>query len=116
MESAQDTFHKREGLGGRWEKDEHQDQPQQPDPHLSPNKMQPQNLIFIGGAQPCYKMPAERKLAGELDIHRNTVIKAYGELVDEGYLIVSSKRPKGYFVKEIADDGVHSSAFSRWRK
>lgn len=56
-----------------------------------------QNLILSGELSPGYKMPAERKLAGELDIHRNTVIKAYGELVDEGYLIVSSKRPKGYF-------------------
>ena len=66
---------------------------------------------FIGELSPGYKMPAERKLAGELDIHRNTVIKAYGELVDEGYLIVSSKRPKGYFVKEIADDGVPFKRF-----
>ena len=49
-----------------------------------------QNLILSGELSPGYKMPAERKLAGELDIHRNTVIKAYGELVDEGYLIVSS--------------------------
>lgn len=29
----------------------------------------------------------------------------------EGYLIVSSKRPKGYFVKEIADDGVPFKRF-----
>ena len=42
-----------------------------------------QNLILSGELSPGYKMPAERKLAGELDIHRNTVIKAYGELVDE---------------------------------
>ena len=70
-----------------------------------------QNLILSGELSPGYKMPAERKLAGELDIHRNTVIKAYGELVDEGYLIVSSKRPKGYFVKEIADDGVPFKRF-----
>ena len=75
-----------------------------------------QNLILSGELSPGYKMPAERKLAGELDIHRNTVIKAYGELVDEGYLIVSSKRPKGYFVKEIATTECHSSTFSRWRK
>lgn len=70
-----------------------------------------QNLILSGELSPGYKMPAERKLARELDIHRNTVIKAYGELVDEGYLIVSSKRPKGYFVKEIADDGVPFKRF-----
>ena len=26
-----------------------------------------------------YKLPSERKLAAELDVHRNTVVKAYGE-------------------------------------
>lgn len=46
-----------------------------------------------------YKMPAERKLAEELGVHRNTVVKAYGELIAEGYLTVSRKTPKGYFVK-----------------
>lgn len=63
MESAQDTFHKREGLGGRWEKDEHQDQSQQPDPHLSPNKMRHSEFDFIGGAQP-WLQDAGRAKAG----------------------------------------------------
>ena len=76
-----------------------------------------QNLILSGELSPGYKMPAERKLAGELDIHRNTVIKAYGELVDEGYLIVSSKRPKGLLCqRRLPTTECHSSAFSRWRK
>lgn len=70
-----------------------------------------QNLILSGELSHGYKMPAERKLAGELDIHRNTVIKAYGELVDEGYLIVSSKKPRGYFVREIADGAVPFNRF-----
>ena len=70
-----------------------------------------QNLILSGELSTGYKMPAERKLAEELGIHRNTVIRAYGELVDEGYLIVSQKRPKGYFVKEIADDGIPFQRF-----
>ena len=61
-----------------------------------------QNLILSGELSRGYKMPAERRLAQELGVHRNTVIKAYGELVDDGYLIVSSKKPRGYFVKEIA--------------
>ncbi len=60
-----------------------------------------QNLVLSGEIGQGYKMPAERRLAEELDVHRNTVIKAYGALVDEGYLIVSTKKPKGYFVKEI---------------
>ena len=70
-----------------------------------------QNLILSGEISHGYKMPSERRLAEELQIHRNTVIKAYGELVDEGYLIVSSKSPRGYFVKEIADDGVPFNRF-----
>lgn len=70
-----------------------------------------QNLILSGELEPQYKMPAERKLAEELSLHRNTVIKAYGELVDEGYLIVSTKSPKGYFVKEAADGVVPFNRF-----
>ncbi len=70
-----------------------------------------QNLILSGEINEGYKMPAERKLAEELEVHRNTVVKAYGELVDEGYLIVSVRKPKGYFVKEIADDGVQFNRF-----
>ena len=52
-----------------------------------------QNLVLSGEIGQGYKMPAERRLAEELDVHRNTVIKAYGALVDEGYLIVSTKKP-----------------------
>lgn len=44
-----------------------------------------------------YKLPAERKLSDALGVHRNTIIKAYKLLVDEGYISVSQK-PKGYFV------------------
>ena len=71
-----------------------------------------QNLILSGELSPGYKMPAERKLAGELDIHRNTVIKAYGELVDEGYLI--GRRVT--LSRRLPTTECHSSAFSRWRK
>lgn len=46
-----------------------------------------------------YKMPSERKLAAELGVHRNTIVKAYSELIAEGYLYASRQAPKGYFVK-----------------
>ncbi len=38
-----------------------------------------------------YKLPAERKLAEELGVHRNTVIKAYDELIADGFIIASRK-------------------------
>ncbi len=58
-----------------------------------------------------YKLPAERKLAEELGVHRNTVVKAYGELIAEGYLSVSRQKPKGYFV-QMPD--VHQSFVKRF--
>lgn len=45
-----------------------------------------------------YKMPPERKLAEELGVHRNTVIKAYSVLVSEGFITASRNTPKGYFI------------------
>ncbi len=55
-------------------------------------------LITSAELFPGYKMPSERKLAEELDVHRNTIIKAYAELIAEGYIIASRQAPKGYFV------------------
>lgn len=46
-----------------------------------------------------YKLPSERTLAEELSVHRNTIVKAYAELVSEGLVESSRKRPRGYFVK-----------------
>lgn len=46
------------------------------------------------------KLPSERKLAENLGVHRNTVVRAYGELVSKGIITASSVRPKGYFVGE----------------
>jgi DNA-binding transcriptional MocR family regulator len=58
-----------------------------------------------------YKMPSERKLAAELGIHRNTVIKAYGELVSEGLMTVSRSAPKGYFIDIPAEDDNFTNRF-----
>ena len=44
-----------------------------------------------------FKLPPERVLAKEIGVHRNTVIKAYEELINED-LIQSSISPRGYFV------------------
>lgn len=55
-----------------------------------------------------FKLPPERKLAEELSVHRNTVIRAYDVLIDDELVVVSRQKPKGYFVKapkEISDFG-----------
>jgi 2-aminoadipate transaminase len=44
-----------------------------------------------------FKLPSERVLAEQLGVHRNTVIKAYGELIADDLVKVSTL-PKGYFI------------------
>lgn len=46
-----------------------------------------------------YKLPSERQLAAELGVHRNTVVKAYFELISDGWIISSRSKPRGYFVR-----------------
>ena len=58
-----------------------------------------------------YKMPSERRLAEELGVHRNTVVKAYSELISEGYLTASRKAPKGYFVRQPDEENSFGRRF-----
>ena len=52
------------------------------------------------GSLPCRtKLPSTRVLATHLQVSRNTVDMAYGQLMDEGYIEASPKR--GYFVCDI---------------
>lgn len=52
------------------------------------------------GALSCgSRLPSSRKLAEHLDVSRNTIDLAYGQLVSEGY--VESKPKRGYFVADI---------------
>ena len=50
------------------------------------------------------KLPSERQLAQKLQIHRNTVVKAYEALIQEGLIFASRKTPRGYFVGSEADE------------
>ena len=69
------------------------------------------NLIAAGELVSGYKMPPERRLAEELGVHRNTVVKAYSELISEGYLTASRKTPKGYFVRKPDGDASFGKRF-----
>ena len=60
---------------------------------------------------PGCKMPSERKLAEELHVHRNTIVKVYSDLVAEGYLISSRKKPEGYFVNSQEESGSFTRRF-----
>lgn len=44
-----------------------------------------------------FKLPPERKLAKQLNVNRNTIIKVYTELIKENLIAVSSA-PRGYVV------------------
>ena len=54
------------------------------------------NMIYEGSLADGHTLPSERKLAKELNIHRNTVIRAYSDLKDEG--LISSYQGVGYSV------------------
>lgn len=54
------------------------------------------------GALPCgSKLPSTRRLAKHMDLSRNTVDLAYGQLTAEGYIEAQPKR--GYFVCQVED-------------
>ena len=57
------------------------------------------------------RLPSSRKLAEQLGVARNTVILAYEQLIDEGY--IESRQRSGIFVSEKIRDnhvGVHHVA------
>ena len=58
--------------------------------------------IITGKLLPNEKLPSVRELANELGINPNTVMKAYQNLENEGYIYMLSK--KGAFVSEKSYD------------
>lgn len=61
------------------------------------------SAILDGYLQADERLPSPRKLGKELGVARNTVIEAYKQLTDDGYLYVEERR--GYFVaRRNADD------------
>ena len=54
------------------------------------------------GALPCgSRLPSTRRLAKHMDLSRNTIDLAYGQLTAEGYIEAKPKR--GYFICQVED-------------
>lgn len=58
------------------------------------------NQILGGGLKPSDRVPSVRDLAVELEVNRNTVMRSYTHLQDEG--VFENKRGVGFFVAEHA--------------
>ncbi len=56
--------------------------------------------ILDGHLPPGLPLPSTRELADHLRVSRNTVVIAYGHLVDEG--LIEARERRGYFVREDA--------------
>lgn len=52
--------------------------------------------ILDGHIPHCRPLPSSRELASQLGVARNTIVNAYKQLVDDGYLV--SRERRGYFV------------------
>ncbi|QYD66970.1 PLP-dependent aminotransferase family protein [Paraburkholderia edwinii] len=86
-----------------------------PEPNLSLQAQIRQMLvasILDGQLMPGHALPSSRELADQLGVARNTVVLAYQQLVEEGYLI--SRERSGHFVNPSMLEGQHD--FARWRE
>jgi len=68
------------------------------------------SAILDSKISPQNPLPSSRELAKQLGISRNTVVHAYQQLIDDGYLI--SRERSGYFVNEDILSGRVESAIS----
>jgi len=76
-----------------------------PEPNLSLQAQIRQMLvasILDGQLMPGHALPSSRELADQLGVARNTVVLAYQQLVEEGYLI--SRERSGHFVNPATDE------------
>ena len=63
------------------------------------------NQILEGKLLPESRVPSVRDLAVELEVNRNTVMRSYAHLQDEG--IFENKRGVGFFVSKLALDKIN---------
>ena len=85
-----------------------------PDSELSLQAQIRQKLIEAIGAgifSEGRRLPSTRKLAEQLDVARNTVVLAYEQLIEEGYLV--SRERSGIYVNEKINDGRVAGDFAQ---
>ena len=85
-----------------------------PDSGLSLQAQIRQKLIEAIGAgifSEGRRLPSTRKLAEQLDVARNTVVLAYEQLIEEGYLV--SRERSGIYVNEKINDGRVAGDFAQ---
>ena len=64
------------------------------------------DAILLGTFPGGERLPSSRKLADQLGVARNTVVLAYQQLIDEGYLL--SRERSGLYVNEkIRENHAH---------
>ncbi len=63
--------------------------------------------ILDGTLKPGDRVPSVRDLAAEFEVNRNTVLRTYSLLNDDG--IFENRRGVGYFVSESAPDIIRAS-------
>jgi DNA-binding transcriptional regulator YhcF (GntR family) len=68
------------------------------------------NRIAIGLYESGTRLPSVRELASELGSNRNTVNKAYQNLISLGVIEAGRSKRQGFTVKGLADLGTHSEA------
>src|SRR6188768_1277535 len=82
-----------------------------PEPVYEQIVRQIQDRIAAGELKPGAPLPTVRQLAGDLQINRNTVARAYKLLEDRGVILTAGRR--GTFVRDEAAHEVHRAKSGR---
>lgn len=82
-----------------------------PEPVYEQIVRQVQDAVASGGLAPGAPLPTVRQLAGDLQLNRNTVARAYKQLEDRGVILTAGR--KGTFVREQASREVERIKTSR---
>jgi GntR family transcriptional regulator len=82
-----------------------------PEPVYEQIVRQVQDAVASGDLAPGAPLPTVRQLAGDLQLNRNTVARAYKQLEDRGVILTAGR--KGTFVREQASREVERIKASR---